>query len=114
MPFNQTGLNKDDGKINDQTTIWPCDERTAAGHHNILLAEDVLLLQRVDNVLLLEALEGERLRPFVDILDQFDSPETANAQGCHHIQIAESYVAEFYNCSMSFHINLLITQIPYA
>ena len=37
------------------------DERTAARHHYVLLAINVLLLQCVDNVLLLEALEGEGL-----------------------------------------------------
>ena len=76
---------------------WPCDERTAAWHHNILLAEDVLLLQRIDDVLLLEALKGERLRSFVNVLDQFNPTETADAQRCHHIQITQPDVAELWN-----------------
>ena len=63
------------------------DERTAARHHYVLLAINVLLLQGVDNVLLLEALESEGLRAVVRVLDQFHPTESANAQCGNHVQL---------------------------
>ena len=37
-----------------------CNELVVAGHHDPLLAVDVLLLLRLHDVLLLQALQGER------------------------------------------------------
>lgn len=78
-----------------QIKLLPGDEGTPAGHHDVLLAVDVLLLERVDNVLLLEALEGEGERSVVGALDQFDAAEAADAQGGHHVQVGQSDLSVF-------------------
>jgi len=43
--------------------LLPGDERRPSVHHDALLGVNVLLLTRVDNVLLLKALESERPTP---------------------------------------------------
>lgn len=67
----------------------PGDEGAPARHHDGLLAVDVLLLERVDDVLLLEALERERERAVVRALDELDAPEPADAERGHHVEVGE-------------------------
>ena len=68
----------------------PGDEGAPARHHDGLLAVDVLLLERVDDVLLLEALERERERALVRALHELDAPEAADAERGDHVEVGQS------------------------
>lgn len=54
--IRKEGINKDVYQYLNNKGTLPSNKGTAAGHHNVLLTVDVLLLKCVDNVLLLEAL----------------------------------------------------------
>lgn len=75
--------------------ILPGDEGTPAGHHNVLLAVNVLLLECIDNVLFLEALESKSQGSIVGALDEFDASESTDAQRGNNIQIGESHLSVF-------------------
>lgn len=73
----------------------PSDKRTPTRHHYVFFAVNVLLLERVDNVLFLEALEGKSQRPVVSALDELDAAKAADAQRGHHVQVGQSDVSVF-------------------
>lgn len=78
MPSSELYLLTHNSQIQVEEVSLPGDERTSTGHHNVLFAVNVLLLKSVDNVLFLEALEGECERPVVDTLNEFDTTETTD------------------------------------
>ena len=60
-------------------------EDVSAGHEDVLLAEDVLLLLGLHDVLLLQTLEGVGHAGLLPALDQLHPPKPANTQGRHHL-----------------------------
>ena len=56
-----------------------------ARHEDVLLAEHVLLLLGLHDVLLLQTLEGVRHAGLLPALDQLHPPEPAHTQGRHHL-----------------------------
>ena len=65
----------------------PAHEGAAHGHHDALLREDVVLLLRLDDVALAEALEGEGPGGVVAVLHELYPPEAAHAQGGDDVQV---------------------------
>ena len=57
----------------------------SAGHEDVLLAEHVLLLLGLHDVLLLQTLEGVGHTRLLPALDELHPPEPANTQGRHHL-----------------------------
>ena len=74
--------------------VEPGDEHVPAGHHDVPLAVDVLLLVGLHDVLLLHALESEGLQRIFLALDQLHSPEAAHAERCQDVEVVQVNVLE--------------------
>ena len=93
----------------------PAYEVALAAHHDLLLAEDVLLLLRLHDVLLLQALQRERQRWVFGVLDEFDPSEPADTQRGDDVQVIQLDVLEFCtkidNYNMVLQVNTLYPQL---
>ena len=67
----------------------PCYEVVSARHQDVLLAEHVLLLLGLHDVLLLETLQSVRHAGLLTALDQLHTAKPAHPERGHHLQIVQ-------------------------